>query len=111
MKGRGVLRSWKMGILIATLEPRRRRMFAARVLRTRFSCANPQKPGSAKQQSDVQNSRKTNVRVDDLVGKEEAPTRITYRFVMRIEEYSRCAQAWKGSESHGDLMVVHLAPS
>lgn len=95
MKGEGVWTSLKMGTLMATLEPRRRRMLAARVLVERRQNEGRQVLASSQELRSCRgearkgagmNVREPDVLVDDLVAHKQRLHRPPFSRCMRVAE-------------------------
>lgn len=102
MKGFGVLSSKKMGMFIATLEPRRLRMLAVRVLRS--SSSAPALPSCEREK---RYARESDVRVRHFVWEKEAACDLTTWRIVRIGEDAGSSEAREGGEGERDFVVVH----
>jgi hypothetical protein len=117
MKGDGVWTSLKMGTLIATLDPRRRRMLAASVLwpasreRGAGSSVSRRHHHHSKARKRSRDAREADVLVDDLVADKERLHRPAFDLDVRVAE-GRVghAQPRPGRQRHGQLVGRQVAP-
>lgn len=99
MKGLGVLTSLNMGRLIATFEPRRRRILAVRVLHSIDGVSGEDLRLLCAERADI---RETNVWVCYFIGKEQAVARLSVRgVVIGVGERSWGAETRIGCDGYG----------
>lgn len=92
---------------MATVEPRRRRMLAVRVLSGRVHrLSSPLRPAAAKIHT-TGNVREADVGVRDFVGKKETPSCVSTGLVVRVGEDAGRAEPREARESDRDLVLLH----